>query len=83
MQELSIAQVWSQGDFVIRATAIILLAMSLASWIVILMKGWDLFRLKAMLEGCCSTERRRRNSRKAPRTSGKFCIFNPRADNQG
>ncbi|TMS58492.1 MotA/TolQ/ExbB proton channel family protein [Imbroritus primus] len=51
MQELSIAQVWSQGDFVIRATAIILLAMSLASWIVILMKGWDLFRLKAMAFG--------------------------------
>jgi biopolymer transport protein ExbB len=51
MQELSLAQVWSQGDFVIRATAVILLIMSLASWIVILLKGWDLFRLKSMAFG--------------------------------
>ncbi len=51
MQELSIANVWSQGDIVIRATAIILLAMSLASWIVIFIKAWDLFRLKSMAFG--------------------------------
>lgn len=51
MQELSIAQVWMQGDAIIRATAIILLVMSLASWIVILLKGWDLFRLKSMAYG--------------------------------
>ncbi|WP_345064595.1 MotA/TolQ/ExbB proton channel family protein, partial [Acidovorax lacteus] len=41
-----IANVWTQGDFVTRAVAIILLGMSLASWIVIVIKALDLVRFK-------------------------------------
>ncbi|MEX1166235.1 MAG: MotA/TolQ/ExbB proton channel family protein, partial [Hydrogenophaga sp.] len=36
-----IAHVWTQGDFVIRTVAIVLLAMSLATWIIILWKALD------------------------------------------
>ncbi len=35
MQELGLSHLWTQGDVVTRATAILLLLMSLASWIVI------------------------------------------------
>ena len=41
-----IASVWSQGDFVTRAVAVILLAMSLASWIVIIIKAIDIVKFK-------------------------------------
>lgn len=41
-----IANVWIQGDFVTRATAVILIGMSLVSWIVILIKAWDLFKYR-------------------------------------
>ncbi|KAB2898682.1 MAG: MotA/TolQ/ExbB proton channel family protein [Burkholderiaceae bacterium] len=41
-----IASVWTQGDFVTRAVAVILLAMSLASWIVILIKALDIVKFK-------------------------------------
>ena len=51
MQDIGLSHLWSQGDFVIRATAIILLIMSLLSWIVILTKAWDLVRLKKMAHG--------------------------------
>ncbi|AZG13995.1 MULTISPECIES: MotA/TolQ/ExbB proton channel family protein [Cupriavidus] len=51
MQDLGLSHLWSQGDFVMRATAIILLIMSLLSWIVILTKAWDLVRLKKMAHG--------------------------------
>ena len=51
MQDLGLSHLWSQGDFVMRATAIILLIMSLLSWIVILTKAWDLIRLKKMAHG--------------------------------
>jgi biopolymer transport protein ExbB len=51
MQDLGLSHLWTQGDFVMRATAIILLIMSLASWIVILTKAWDLVRLKKMAHG--------------------------------
>jgi biopolymer transport protein ExbB len=51
MQDLGLSHLWSQGDFVMRATAIILLIMSLLSWIVILTKAWDLVRLKKMANG--------------------------------
>ncbi|MGO4328145.1 MotA/TolQ/ExbB proton channel family protein [Cupriavidus sp. 2TAF22] len=46
MQNVGIFHLWSQGDFVIRAAAIVLLAMSLLSWIVILSKACDLVRLR-------------------------------------
>ena len=44
--EFGLAHVWSQGDIVIRATAIMLLLMSLASWMVILIKTLDLRRYR-------------------------------------
>src|SRR6218665_2793169 len=44
--QFGIANVWIQGDFVTRAVATMLLAMSLASWIVILLKALDLIRFK-------------------------------------
>ena len=40
--QFGIANVWIQGDFVTRAVAVLLLGMSLASWIVILIKALDL-----------------------------------------
>ena len=39
--QFGIANVWIQGDFVTRAVAVLLLGMSLASWIVILIKALD------------------------------------------
>jgi len=51
MQDIGLSHLWSQGDFVIRATAVILLIMSVLSWIVILTKAWDLVRLKKMAHG--------------------------------
>jgi biopolymer transport protein ExbB len=44
--EFGLAHVWNQGDIVIRATAILLLLMSLASWMVILIKALDLRRFR-------------------------------------
>eukprot|EP01035_Chromulina_nebulosa_P012386 gene12386-16499_t len=44
--QFGIANVWIQGDFVTRAVAILLLAMSLASWIVILIKALDIIKFK-------------------------------------
>ncbi len=41
-----IANVWIQGDFVTRAVAVLLLGMSLASWIVILIKALDIIKFK-------------------------------------
>ncbi len=40
--------VWTQGDWVIRFVALSLLVMSLASWIVILMKTIDILRFKKL-----------------------------------
>ena len=42
-----LANVWAQGDLVTRSVLLILLAMSLASWIVILLRLLDLRRLGA------------------------------------
>lgn len=44
--QFGIANVWIQGDFVTRATAALLLAMSLASWIVIVIKALDIVKFK-------------------------------------
>jgi biopolymer transport protein ExbB len=35
---------WSQGDFISRAVAVLLFAMSTSSWVIILWKGWLLRR---------------------------------------
>jgi biopolymer transport protein ExbB len=44
--QFGLASVWSQGDIVIRAVAVLLLLMSLASWMVIIIKSSDLLRYK-------------------------------------
>ena len=41
-----ITNVWVQGDFVTRAVAVLLLGMSLASWIVMIIKALDILRFK-------------------------------------
>jgi len=43
--------VWSQGDLVTKAVAIMLIGMSLASWIVIIIKAIDVVRYKRMARG--------------------------------
>ena len=45
--QFGLAHVWQQGDWVTRTVAVILLAMSLASWMVILIKALDLRRHRA------------------------------------
>lgn len=42
----NLAQLWAQGDWVARFVAILLLAMSVASWMVILLKSWELWRYR-------------------------------------
>jgi biopolymer transport protein ExbB len=42
--EFGLAHLWSQGDLVTRAVALLLLGMSLASWMVIIAKALDLRR---------------------------------------
>ena len=37
---------WTQGDIVTKGVAFLLLAMSIASWYVIVTKGWQLWRLR-------------------------------------
>jgi biopolymer transport protein ExbB len=43
-----LANVWQQGDLVTKGVAVMLLVMSLASWIVILIKTLDIIRYKKM-----------------------------------
>ena len=49
--QFGIANVWTQGDFVTRAVAILLLGMSLASWMVIFIKALDIVRYKKFARG--------------------------------
>ena len=44
--QFGLLNVWTQGDFVTKAVAVLLIGMSLASWIVILMKTLDLLKYK-------------------------------------
>ena len=44
--QFGLANVWTQGDFVTRAVAVLLLGMSLASWIVIIIKALDIIKFK-------------------------------------
>jgi len=48
MQNYGIAHVWAQGDFVTRSIALALLIMSVLSWCVIVVKGWNVARLKRL-----------------------------------
>lgn len=41
-----IAALWSQGDVVIKSVSLALLLMSIASWYVIAVRSWGLFRLR-------------------------------------
>jgi len=41
---------WGQSDFISRAVAIVLLAMSVSSWVIILWKGWLLRRASADIQ---------------------------------
>lgn len=44
--QFGLANVWSQGDIVTKSVAVLLLVMSLASWMVILTKTLDLIKYK-------------------------------------
>ncbi|WP_424191925.1 MotA/TolQ/ExbB proton channel family protein [Ampullimonas aquatilis] len=46
MDQYGLGSLWSQGDFVTRSIAIILLIMSVLSWFVMIVKTLDLLRLK-------------------------------------
>jgi biopolymer transport protein ExbB len=48
--QFGLASVWSQGDIVIRSVAVLLLLMSLASWMVIVIKSLDLLRYKKIAQ---------------------------------
>lgn len=48
--QYGLASVWSQGDIVIRSVAVLLLLMSLASWMVIIIKSLDLLRYKKIAQ---------------------------------
>ena len=48
MQNYGLAHVWAQGDFVTRGIALALLIMSIMSWSVIVIKGWNVMRLKRL-----------------------------------
>lgn len=48
--QFGIANLWAQGDIVTRGVALLLLGMSLASWMVILIKGLDLLRYKKLAQ---------------------------------
>lgn len=46
--QLGLATLWTQGDWVTKSVALLLLGMSLASWIVILIKALDIFKFKSL-----------------------------------
>ena len=48
MQNYGIAHVWAQGDFVTRGIALALVIMSVLSWTVIVVKAWNVVRLKRL-----------------------------------
>ncbi len=49
--QFGVANVWTQGDTVTRGVAILLLAMSLASWMVIIIKALDIIKYKKLARG--------------------------------
>ena len=42
--QFGLASVWTQGDFVTKSVAVLLLLMSLASWMVIVLKALDIVK---------------------------------------
>jgi biopolymer transport protein ExbB len=49
--QLGLVNVWAQGDWVTRTVVLLLLGMSLASWVVIIVKALDLLRYKKLARG--------------------------------
>ena len=47
--QFGLANLWSQGDLITRGVALLLLGMSLASWMVIILKSLDLLRYKKLI----------------------------------
>jgi biopolymer transport protein ExbB len=52
--QFGIANLWSQGDIVTRSVAVLLLAMSLASWMVIVIKTLDIFKYQRLTKDAAS-----------------------------
>lgn len=46
--QFGLMNVWNQGDFVTKTVAVLLLLMSLASWMVIIIKTLDIFKYKRL-----------------------------------
>ena len=46
--QFGLMNVWNQGDLVTKTVAVLLLAMSLASWMVIIIKTLDIFKYKRL-----------------------------------
>ena len=46
--QFGLMNVWAQGDWVTKAVALILLLMSLASWMVIIIKALDIMKYKRL-----------------------------------
>jgi biopolymer transport protein ExbB len=46
--QLGLITLWTQGDWVTKAVALLLLVMSLSSWIVIVIKALDIFKFKSL-----------------------------------
>jgi len=46
--QLGLVTLWTQGDWVTKSVALMLLVMSLASWMVILIKALDVFKFKSL-----------------------------------
>jgi biopolymer transport protein ExbB len=46
--QLGLFSLWTQGDWITKAVALMLLVMSLASWLVMLLKGIDLYTFKGL-----------------------------------
>ena len=49
--QFGLANVWAQGDLVTKSVALLLLTMSLASWMVIIVKTLDLIKFKRIAKG--------------------------------
>jgi biopolymer transport protein ExbB len=49
--QLGLINIWTQGDWVTKAVALLLLLMSLASWMVILFKTLDLLKYRKLAQG--------------------------------
>jgi biopolymer transport protein ExbB len=49
--QLGLINVWTQGDWVTKTVALVLLTMSLASWMVIIVKALDVLNYKKLAKG--------------------------------